>query len=120
MKRAAERHVSFLNMKRAALERLRTVSFWREHLATHARPIICACDLQPGRFRKSQRVGDCGRPRCWLCHPDKLAGRPTLRDRRDILRLSEGMSEITETHPLLNRTRGQRRTTLPDGAARAG
>lgn len=51
------------------------------------------CELQPGRFRKSQRLGGCRRPRCWLCHHDKLAGIPTLRDRRASATEREGIAE---------------------------
>lgn len=84
-------------MQRATLEKFRTLKTWRAHLATHAIPVSCSCDLQPGRFRKSQRVGGCGRPRCWLCHSEKLAGRLTLRDLRSSPMLGEGLLEFRET-----------------------
>lgn len=69
---------------------------WRSHLATHGGRILCDCELQPGRFRKSQRIGGCGRPRGWLCHSDKLAGRPTLRELRAIAAQFEGLAEMSE------------------------
>ena len=83
-------------MKRAAIEKPRTVHTWRNHVATHHGQLICDCELQPGRFRKSQRIGGCGRPRCWLCHPDKLAGRPTIQQRRFLAKQLEGLAESGE------------------------
>ena len=91
-------------MKRAAIERGRTVRTWRAHLATHTRPVLCACDLQPGRFRKSQRVGGCGRPQCWLCHGDKLAGRLSLKQRVALTVQQEGLAEFASL-TLIERTR---------------
>jgi hypothetical protein len=81
-------------MKRAAFERVRTLRTWRAHLSTHEQPVLCACDFQLGRFRKSQRVGGCGRARCWLCHSDKLAGRLTRK--QQIIRVieREGIAEV--------------------------
>jgi len=83
-------------MKRAAIEKPKTVHTWRNHLATHHGQLIWDCELQPGRFRKSQRIGGCGRPRCWLCHPDKLAGRPTIQQRRFLAKQLEGLAESGE------------------------
>lgn len=80
-------------MRRAALEKARTIQTWRRHLATHGADVACECDLQPGRFRKSQRLGGCGRSRCWLCHFAKLARIPTLRDRRAFADEREGILE---------------------------
>jgi hypothetical protein len=82
-------------MKRAAIERLRTIRTWRAHLATHEQPVLCACDLQPGRFRKSQRVGGCGRARCWLCNGDKLAGRLTRKQQLARCMEREGLADVT-------------------------
>lgn len=84
-------------MRRAAIEKHRTLRIWRAHLATHKQPVVCSCDLQPGRFRKSQRIGGCGRTRCWLCHGEKLAGRPTQGDVRAIARYREGLIEVRLT-----------------------
>jgi hypothetical protein len=81
-------------VKRAALERPRTVRTWRGHLGRHAAPVACACELQPGRFRKAQRIGGCNKSRCWLCHGDKLAGLATPQDRRGRARLFEGLIEV--------------------------
>lgn len=81
-------------MKRAATERFRTLRTWRDHLDTHRGAILCECELQPGRFRKAQRIGGCGRSRCWLCHSDKLAGRATIQERCAIACQREGMAEV--------------------------
>jgi hypothetical protein len=80
-------------MRRAALEKHRTIQTWRRHLATHGLTLTCECELQPGRFRKSQRVGGCGRPRCYLCHFAKLTDQPTVRDMRYLASLREGLAE---------------------------
>ena len=83
-------------MQRAALERARTRNVWKAHVRAHTGPLVCACDLQPGRFRKGQRVGGCGRTRCWLCHGDKLAKIVPVRVRRALPRFAEGIAEITD------------------------
>ncbi len=80
-------------MKRAATERARTLDRWREHLRRHDAKVDCVCERQAGRFRKAQRVGGCRRARCWLCHGDKLAGLPTLQERRADGRMRAGMAE---------------------------
>jgi len=82
-------------MRRAAIERFRTLRVWRQHLATHGAKVVCDCEFQAGRFRKSQRVGGCGRPRCWLCHFDKLAEIPTVRDLRSFASEREGFAEAS-------------------------
>jgi hypothetical protein len=69
-------------MRRAALERQRTLRVWRQHLAGHSDADLCHCEFHPGRFRKGQRIGGCGTPRCWLCHAGKLMGDATLQERR--------------------------------------
>ena len=85
-------------MRRAAIERNRTLRIWRSHLATHFGQLVCECELQPGRFRKSQRAGGCGRPRCWLCHSAKLAGRPTLKELRWLADYIEGLAGASEAN----------------------
>ena len=71
-------------MRRAALERPRTLRTWRAHnWWVHGRlPTGCICDEQPGRFRKGQRMAGCGRPRCGLCKRAKLYQVPKFRDYR--------------------------------------
>lgn len=81
-------------VKRAASEKLRTLRVWRRHLASHDHKIACRCEFQTGRFRKGQRIGGCGRARCWLCHYDKLSKLATLQERRAAATLYEGLSEI--------------------------
>ena len=78
-------------MRRASLERPRTIRTWRSHnriihndLATG-----CICDEQPGRFRKGQRVAGCGRPRCGLCKWYKLNHVASPRDYRAALAYRE-------------------------------
>lgn len=83
-------------MQRAAIEKLRTLRTWRSHLAMHGERIACDCELQPGRFRKTQRIGGCGRPQCWLCHFGKLSGQLTARDLRWIAKEREGLKEVLQ------------------------
>lgn len=65
-----------MKMKRAALERPRTVREWQRHVAAvHDGDIgQCVCNQQPGRFRKTDAF-DCGVTRCRVCHYDKFLGR---------------------------------------------
>lgn len=46
---------------------------WQMHsdFVHEGRPAGCPCDKQPGRFRKRRALG-CGRPRCQLCHFEKI------------------------------------------------
>jgi hypothetical protein len=77
-------------MKRANVERPRTIRVWRQHLAEHGPgPLACSCEMQPGRFRKGQRVGGCSQAQCYLCHGDELLKRPTRQQRRSDLAYRE-------------------------------
>ena len=84
-------------MKRAAVERQRTVRVWRQHLSyIHGNdPDLCVCELQPGRFRK-HRISGCGRPRCYFCHADKLCKRPTFQQRRSDVSFHEWKREARD------------------------
>jgi hypothetical protein len=56
--------------------------------------IDCQCDEQKGRFRKRD-AHDCGRPRCMLCHCDKVPKRkPTLFEKKVALSFREQLTEI--------------------------
>ena len=80
-------------MRRAAEEKARTVNVWRRHLWTHRETVACVCELQIGRFRKSQRIGGCGKPRCWVCHSEKLSDEHTLQQLRSAETYVEGLTE---------------------------
>lgn len=83
-------------MMRAAIERPRTLTTWGRHWRGHwfrEHRINCVCDAQPGRFRKGQRIGGCGRPHCYLCHGEKLFGRPKLDDLRHRATMRESIAE---------------------------
>ena len=73
-------------MRRAAIERARTVSVWRDHnRLAHGRDwsagkVRCICDTQANRFRKGQKRLGCGRTRCMICHGEKILGKPTLKE----------------------------------------
>ena len=70
-------------MYRASIERERALRIWKAHnqlIHNGEADTGCACDQQPNRFRKGQKQGVCGRPRCYLCHGDKLLGNPTKAD----------------------------------------
>lgn len=81
-------------MQRAAIEKQSTIHRWRSHLARHKGEVLCKCEFQAGRFRKGQRVGGCGRPRCFLCHGDKLLGVATVADRKADQREREGFADL--------------------------
>lgn len=81
-------------MKRAAQKRKRILQIWRRHFSFHEpRIVLCACELQPGRFRKGRRVWGCGKSRCYLCHGEKLLKQPTLQQRRANTALQEWLQE---------------------------
>jgi hypothetical protein len=70
-------------MKRPAVERQRTLAVWRRHLLRHeGAAAVCSCERQPGRFRKGQRVGGCGKAKCYLCHAEKLLKLPDRSRKR--------------------------------------
>ena len=88
-------------MKRAYEERLRTIHVWRQHLAWHGSgPLACVCEFQIGRFRKGQRVGGCGKARCYLCHGEKLCKRPTPQQRRADISYKEWLHELCASEPV--------------------
>jgi hypothetical protein len=95
-------------MRRAAEERAQTITTWRQHLATHMGEILCICELQSGRFRKSQRVGGCGKSLCRLCHGAKLEKLATPGEQRTFVAFIEGMIEIDATSVLRPRPRRRR------------
>jgi hypothetical protein len=81
-------------MKRAHAERPHTVHVWRMHLSWHGPgPLACRCEFQIGRFRKGQRIGGCGKARCYLCHGDKLLQRPRLQQHRSDISYKEWQQE---------------------------
>lgn len=71
-------------MKRYHQELRRTTRVHRLHVRwVHGWPgksVDCICDRQAGRFRKSKALG-CGRPRCLVCHCEKVLGLPSVKDR---------------------------------------
>ena len=88
-------------MKRAHEERLHTIHIWRQHLAWHGSgPLLCVCEFQIGRFRKGQRVGGCGKARCYLCHREKLCKRPPLQQRRADISYKEWLHALYTSEPV--------------------
>lgn len=83
-------------MRRASLERVRTLRVWRAHnrIVHQNRPTHCRCDEQPGRFRKGQRTAGCSKPRCWLCKRHKLAHEPRLHEHRAAISYAERVAEL--------------------------
>ena len=62
---------------------------------TQARLPACS-EFQIGRFRKGQRVGGCGKARCYLCHGEKLCKRPTPQQRRADISYKEWLHELVD------------------------
>jgi hypothetical protein len=85
-------------MRRAALERARALRTWREHnrIIHNGLETGCPCDEQPNRFRKGQRKGGCGKPRCYLCHGEKLLNVPTVKEKIFGEKFSYELEEISE------------------------
>jgi hypothetical protein len=69
-------------MQRWHREQARTRREWRAHQRfVHGDlPTGCRCDEEAGRFRK-MRALDCGRPRCQVCHFEKVHGIRSHRQR---------------------------------------
>ena len=82
-------------MRRASLDRERTLRSWHTHsiLAHGGKPGPCVCEIQPGRFRKGQRVLGCTVPRCWQCKRGKLMQIPKRQEYRATLSYREWASE---------------------------
>lgn len=86
-------------MQRAAREYARSLRQhrrWLEHM--RARGLTVAA-LAPNRFRKQLRTGGCGHARCWLCHGDKLAQRPTPRLLRALAAGRDGLAQLEGSLP---------------------
>lgn len=95
-------------MKRYHQELRRTARVHRLHLRwVHGWPansVHCICDLQAGRFRKSKAL-DCGRPRCLICHFEKVLGIPSIKDR---LRANRYLDSLTDYRDSDDSNRGGR------------
>lgn len=86
-------------MQRAAREYARSLRQhrrWLEHMRARGLPVVAPA---PNRFRKQLRIGGCGHARCWLCHGDKLAQRPTPRQRRALAAGCDGLAQIEDGSP---------------------
>lgn len=81
-------------MKRAALDRPRSVRNWRRRAQLDGHYGHTRDDLHAGHFRKGMRFGGCGSAACWVCHYSKLAGYPTLQDARSRLSFREQLAEF--------------------------
>ncbi len=83
-------------MRRASIERGRTLRVWRKHngYVHDGEATSCRCDDQPGRFRKSQRFAGCGRVRCHICQFEKLFSIPDLQQRRADVSYREWLAEL--------------------------
>ena len=86
-------------MKRYHQELARTKREHRFHLRwIHSwpkQPVDCICELQAGRLRKLKAL-DCGRPRCLVCHFEKVLGIPTVKDRIRALRSADSLRDYLE------------------------
>ena len=70
MKRAKRRHQTFRVMQKRLNQIKETCrDYYDEIIKKH----------REGHFRKSSAY-DCGNPRCWLCHFDKLMGRRPIKE----------------------------------------
>lgn len=83
-------------MRRAWLERPRTLRVWRTHKKFIHDDLQseCNCDEQPGRFRKGHRVAGCSRQGCGLCKRHKSNRESLARDYRAALTLREWGTEF--------------------------
>ena len=96
-------------MKRWHAELAITMRNWRKHRRIHVAnnlargkvgqdpfQVDCACDDQPGRFRKRDAY-DCGNSQCYLCNHGKFPKRiPTCQEILSALSLKEQIQELRE------------------------
>lgn len=86
-------------MQRAAREYARSLRQhrrWLERARARGLPVDAPA---PNRFRKQMRAGGCGHARCWLCHGDKLAKRPSPRQRRALAASRDGLAQLEGGSP---------------------
>jgi hypothetical protein len=94
-------------LRRASQERRRTLRVWRKWLALYGSPPggpPSGADFEPGRLRKTRRIGGCLHERCYLCHPSKLIGYPTPQEELAWLKEREQLADLA----LLQLARRQR------------
>lgn len=60
------------------------------------KPVSRLRDLQAGRFRKRRAIG-CGRPRCLVCHYDKIFKIPSVKDRIRKYRFIDSLHDYIES-----------------------
>lgn len=90
-------------MKRAAQERHRAKTTRLKHLHLAHRDqllsgrVDCVCDIQVNRFRKGQKQMGCGKPRCFICHSEKLFNRPRALEKRARASTLDGLKELTQS-----------------------
>ena len=89
-------------MRRAAIERARALRVWRSHLRLihpDPEPFLCICENQPGRFRKTERIGGCGRGRWCDCNGPKLQKMPKRQERAANISYHEWLDELRSNFP---------------------
>lgn len=55
--------------------------------------IDCICDNQIGRYRKKDAY-DCGNPKCYVCHGEKLLNKKTIKDTISDLKFKEQKEDV--------------------------
>ncbi len=76
-----EKHISLREFKKHRKAHVESNKD-RNRVSVSAFVVECKCDDQIGRFRKKDS-GDCGNPKCLLCHGDKFPRRK--RTQQEIL-----------------------------------
>lgn len=56
--------------------------------------VDCICDTQIGRFRKKD-AWDCGKPRCYMCHGQKLLKHKKHCEKKSDLNFKEQLNDLT-------------------------
>jgi hypothetical protein len=81
-------------MQRSAAEHPRSLSRYRCALALAKARGVHGGTSAVNHFRKQRRIGGCRHSRCWLCHGDKLARRPTVTARRQAATFIEALRSL--------------------------
>lgn len=83
-------------MQRAARESRRTLNLRKRWLALARARGLPTPALPANRFRKHLRAGGCCNARCWLCHGDKLAKRPSPKQLRALDAGRDGLAQLDD------------------------
>lgn len=85
--------ISLREMKKHRKMHVERNKTWVKVPGKSAYEVDCVCDEQVGRFRKKDAY-DCGRPRCYVCHSEKIMNIAKHKDKVSDLSFKEQVREL--------------------------